>query len=142
MDFFDMLGEMFKGGWEGILVGVIILTFLAVLLALCAWAVLFALDSWLLPERRGPGVITGKYHTPARVMLVPTVIPSGSGGTSTILLPQYLPENWSVSVGVDGRAASMSCSEYYYERAREGMSVRVRYVKGRITGRPYIRALS
>lgn len=136
--FFEMLHDMFTSGWFGVVLGIIILAAVLGAIGMVLWGVFYAFDSWFLPERTEPGVLTWRSHSPAHYQ--PMVTSAGNGITTTTML--YIPDSWSVGVRVGKRVGSMDCSQRYYDQAKQDQPVMVHYVNGRMSGKMYVKALS
>ncbi|MDP9248967.1 MAG: hypothetical protein M3M85_00420 [bacterium] len=59
-----------------------------------------------------------------------------------MMTPQFVDDDWTVSVEVDGQQDSMSVPEEFYDSLAVGKSVWVDYETGRLSGDLYIKELS
>lgn len=132
--FSDMLGD-----WPlGTVTVILVFVFILLLLGVAVWGLFVAIDSWFLPRNRKVGRVVGKTFTPAYTQIV--MIFNAATKTS---LPQpiFHPDDWAVSVEIDGRQSSMSVTKEFYDSLSENDPVLTEYVSGRISRDLYIKAL-
>lgn len=138
-DMITMLWETLTDWPLGTIVGIILLVCVLVLIGLVMWGLFMAIDSWFLPRRHGTGRIVGKTFTPAHTGMI--VIYNAATKTS-MPHPIFHPDDWSVSVEVDGRQDSVSVSREFFNSLSENSSVMAEYVWGRFSRNLYIKGLS
>lgn len=98
----------------------------------------YAYDSWFLDRLEGQGKVVGKEFTSAHTTY--SMLYNANSKTQT-MIPIYHSDEWVVFVEINGRDASLSVGEKFFDEVSEGTQVKVGYVKGRLSGNPYIRDL-
>ncbi len=136
--FFDMLHEMFTGGWLDIIIGIIAVAAVLVVIGIILWGLFYAIDSWFQPKKQAPGIIDGHDFTPAHTTLI-TVATSNGG---TVIVPQYIPDSWSIGVRVGNRHSWMSCSKDCHDNYHYQQQVIATFKSGRLSGHMYVQAIS
>ncbi len=119
----------------GTIVGVLVIVVVLLIVGLILWGVFIAVDSWFRPRSRKVGRVIDKTFTPAHTEMV-------YNAALKMMTPQFVDDDWTVSVEVDGQQDSMSVPEEFYDSLAVGKSVWVDYETGRLSGDLYIKELS
>jgi hypothetical protein len=93
------------------------------------WLGGMAIDGMGLEERTGGAVVTGKSHHEAGTTYTQRTINNRS-----YVVPQATPEIYALELDLDGQAAVGSVDRDMYAAMSAGDSVRVRYMRRRLTG--------
>lgn len=103
------------------------------------YGIFVAADSWLLPRKRGQGLVVAKTFTPAHTNMI--YVYNDATKTS---LPQLIPypDDWSVAVKVGNQQDSISVEKDFYNSLSKSDFVMAEYVEGRLSGKMYLKSLS
>lgn len=127
---------MFTGDWINITVGCLTVAVTLLVVGLVVWGVLYAIDSWFQPHQEALGVIDGHEFTPAHTMLTPMTV-----GKVTVMVPQHVPDSWSIGVRVGDKHSWMSCDQETYDGHSDGQQVTATFKSGRLTRRMYVKSV-
>ncbi len=137
--FIGLPERILDGFWEIIVVwpvGTIAGSILALMSLVLMWLIIFGpvfrfIDSWRLTERKDAGIIVEKTYVPRQEFKIPQL--------ETCFV---VPDDWSITVEVQGRTGEMPVSKEFYHLAKKGAKVKVGYLQRRITGRLDLRSLT
>lgn len=134
-----MQQSMFYDWPIGTVLAVLLSATLLVLLAIIAWLLFTAVDSWFRPRKKDIGRVYAKRFIPAHIELI---LVYNSALKTSIPQPISHPDNWVVGIEVNGQRDSISVSENAYHAISRGNQVLAEYVTGRFSGGFYLKDYS
>jgi hypothetical protein len=135
---FDMVRDMWSGGWLGRFILLLFIAVAALLLWIVVTFLFWAIDSWFCPLRDGRATVIEKCYSEAYTTTTMVMV-------GKIFVPQtnHHPESWSLDLQLeDGRCGSFECDQDTWDRIERGTSVTVAYKEGRISNDIYVERMS
>lgn len=134
-----MLQELIEDWPMGTIIAVIMFACVSAFFALIAWIIFKVIDSCFLARKHGVGRVVSKIFTPAHTQ---TILIYNAATKTSLPHPIFCPDNWSVSVEINGKQDNMSVSKEFFSLLSENDSVMTEYVSGRLSRSLYIKGLS
>lgn len=110
---------------------VLLLTIILILAGL-----LYAIDSWFLPNKQGEGIVLNKKFTPAHTTMILTY----NAATKTSMpTPIYHSDSWEIEVGMNKLTDTVEINEEQFNKIAVGDIAKINYSIGRFSSGMYIK---
>ena len=141
MSLYDVGNAIFEALTEspvGIIMGIVLMVALVCFVVLTFFILFHVIDSGFRSVKKGVGkVITTKF-TPAHTKITDTY---NNVAETELPQPVFYPDDWSVSVEVDGKVGNISVSREFYDSLAKEEQVLADYMTNRLSGRFYLKGL-
>ena len=132
----SMIVDMFKDGWIGITLGVILVGCILAIAGLICWGVFIAVDSWFQPVHSKPATVISKEFVPAHTTTIMVYNPATKTSLPQV---QHHPDAWHASVRfVKGFQGSCCISRGQYNDIEARDVVDADFKVGRISKGCYV----
>ena len=134
--FTEMFIDIFQDGAIGIILGILFWFILLIVIAMVGYGVFYVADKTFTYEYTGQGTVTEKFIVPKH-----TITTYNKVGDIMIPSTVTVPTSYNLNIRIDGEIDDISISKKYYNKIKEGDSLKCEYQLGSLSNTLYVNSI-